>query len=96
MRNKKKRPSSGTQCTETQATADRERPMSWEGELSDSEMVIDTSANNGQYFITFFILIKPGLNYANAVFPKIFSRLSIIISCIRQISKTCVVGHSKN
>lgn len=86
MRNKKKRPSSGTQCTETQATADRERPMSWEGELSDSEMVIDTSANNGQYFIKFFILIKPGLNYANAVFPKNFFRLSIIVGGTYHIS----------
>ncbi|RVE53238.1 hypothetical protein evm_002071 [Chilo suppressalis] len=46
MRNKKKRPSSGAQY-ETQPN-DRERPMSWEGELSDSEMVIDTSVNNDE------------------------------------------------
>ncbi|KAL0896035.1 hypothetical protein ABMA27_012017 [Loxostege sticticalis] len=46
MRNKKKRPSSGAQC-EPQS-CDRERPMSWEGELSDSEMVIDTSVNNDE------------------------------------------------
>lgn len=48
MRNKKKRPSSGA-CAEGSAPIDRERPMSWEGELSDSEMVIDTSVHNGQY-----------------------------------------------
>nr|XP_032515205.1 nuclear hormone receptor FTZ-F1 beta isoform X1 [Danaus plexippus plexippus] len=41
MRNKKKR-SSG-QCDQAK---EQERPMSWEGELSDSEMVIDTSTNN--------------------------------------------------
>ncbi|XP_037300564.1 nuclear hormone receptor FTZ-F1 beta-like isoform X1 [Manduca sexta] len=46
MRNKKKRSSSGAQC-ELQNN-DRERPMSWEGELSDSEMVIDTCANNDE------------------------------------------------
>ncbi|CAG9783245.1 unnamed protein product [Diatraea saccharalis] len=46
MRNKKKRPSSGAQY-DTQQN-DRERPMSWEGELSDSEMVIDTSMNNDE------------------------------------------------
>ncbi|KAI8429535.1 hypothetical protein MSG28_000166 [Choristoneura fumiferana] len=39
MRNKKKRSSSGHEPCDT------ERPMSWEGELSDSEMVIDTSVN---------------------------------------------------
>ncbi|XP_063633338.1 nuclear hormone receptor FTZ-F1 beta isoform X3 [Cydia splendana] len=39
MRNKKKRSSSGHE------PGDTERPMSWEGELSDSEMVIDTSVN---------------------------------------------------
>ena len=43
MRNKKKRSASG-QCEQTN---EQERPMSWEGELSDSEMVIDTSVNNG-------------------------------------------------
>ncbi|XP_052737138.1 nuclear hormone receptor FTZ-F1 beta [Bicyclus anynana] len=43
MRNKKKRSSSG-QCE----AAEQERPMSWEGELSDSEMVIDTSVNNDE------------------------------------------------
>ncbi|KAJ0180962.1 hypothetical protein K1T71_003047 [Dendrolimus kikuchii] len=43
MRNKKKRSSSGAQCD---SQNDRERPMSWEGELSDSEMVIDTCVNN--------------------------------------------------
>ncbi|XP_060810355.1 nuclear hormone receptor FTZ-F1 beta [Amyelois transitella] len=46
MRNKKKRSSSGTRC-DSQSN-DRERPMSWEGELSDSEMVIDTSVNNDE------------------------------------------------
>ncbi|XP_063830829.1 nuclear hormone receptor FTZ-F1 beta [Ostrinia nubilalis] len=46
MRNKKKRPASGAQA-EPQSS-DRERPMSWEGELSDSEMVIDTSVNNDE------------------------------------------------
>ncbi|CAH2068287.1 unnamed protein product, partial [Iphiclides podalirius] len=45
MRNKKKR-SGGVQA-ENQVM-DRERPMSWEGELSDSEMVIDTSVNNDE------------------------------------------------
>ncbi|KAL4703165.1 hypothetical protein ACJJTC_016766, partial [Scirpophaga incertulas] len=44
MRNKKKRPSSGAQYDTL--SNDRERPMSWEGELSDSEMVIDTSTHN--------------------------------------------------
>ncbi|XP_034841475.1 nuclear hormone receptor FTZ-F1 beta-like [Maniola hyperantus] len=44
MRNKKKRSSSG-QCDQT---AEQERPMSWEGELSDSDMVIDTSVNNDE------------------------------------------------
>ena len=48
MRNKKKRSLSGAQEL---ASNERERPMSWEGELSDSEMVIDTSVNNGQYSI---------------------------------------------
>lgn len=43
MRNKKKRSSSGQY-----ENAEQERPMSWEGELSDSEMVIDTSVNNGK------------------------------------------------
>lgn len=43
MRNKKKRSSSGAPCD---SQNERERPMSWEGELSDSEMVIDTSVNN--------------------------------------------------
>ncbi|XP_072935235.1 nuclear hormone receptor FTZ-F1 beta [Epargyreus clarus] len=44
MRNKKKRSSSG-QCDQSE----QERPMSWEGELSDSEeMVIDTSATNDE------------------------------------------------
>lgn len=46
MRNRKKRPSSGAQCTESLSASERERRMSWEGELSDSEMVIDTSGNN--------------------------------------------------
>lgn len=43
MRNKKKRSSSGAPEV---SNNERERPMSWEGELSDSEMVIDTSVNN--------------------------------------------------
>ncbi|XP_045456232.1 nuclear hormone receptor FTZ-F1 beta [Melitaea cinxia] len=43
MRNKKKRSSSGQY-----ENAEQERPMSWEGELSDSEMVIDTSVNNDE------------------------------------------------
>ncbi|XP_013144237.1 PREDICTED: nuclear hormone receptor FTZ-F1 beta [Papilio polytes] len=42
MRNKKKRSSNGAQCE----GSERERPMSWEGELSDSEMVIDTVHND--------------------------------------------------
>ncbi|CAG4926642.1 unnamed protein product [Colias eurytheme] len=42
MRNKKKR-SSG--CD---GPLEQERPMSWEGELSDHEMVIDTSVNNDE------------------------------------------------
>ncbi|XP_075988646.1 nuclear hormone receptor FTZ-F1 beta [Anticarsia gemmatalis] len=46
MRNKKKRSSSGAH-TEV-VNNERERPMSWEGELSDSEMVIDTSVNNDE------------------------------------------------
>lgn len=46
MRNKTQRSSSGAQY-DSQAN-DRERPMSWEGELSDSEMVIDTNVNNGK------------------------------------------------
>ncbi|CAG5041633.1 unnamed protein product [Parnassius apollo] len=46
MRNKKKRSSSGVQCDGQ--SNERERPMSWEGELSDSEMVIDTSVNNDE------------------------------------------------
>lgn len=46
MRNKQERSSSGAQY-DSQGN-DRERPMSWEGELSDSEMVIDTSVNNGE------------------------------------------------
>lgn len=46
MRNKHERSSSGAQY-DSQGN-DRERPMSWEGELSDSEMVIDTSVNNGE------------------------------------------------
>lgn len=45
MRSKKQRSSSGTQ---RDSLHDRERPMSWEGELSDSEMVIDTSVNNDE------------------------------------------------
>lgn len=44
MRNKKKRSSSGHEPCDT------ERPMSWEGELSDSEMVIDTSVNMREFF----------------------------------------------
>ncbi|CAH0600776.1 unnamed protein product [Chrysodeixis includens] len=46
MRNKKKRSSSGAHCEV--GGNERERPMSWEGELSDSEMVIDTSVNNDE------------------------------------------------
>lgn len=45
MRNKKKRSLSGAHDV---ASNERERPMSWEGELSDSEMVIDTSVNNDE------------------------------------------------
>ncbi|CAK1548153.1 unnamed protein product [Leptosia nina] len=41
MRNKKKRSSVG-------GDVEQERPMSWEGELSDHEMVIDTSVNNDE------------------------------------------------
>lgn len=48
MRNKKKRSCSGAGAPYEPNPNDRERPMSWEGELSDSEMVIDTSANNGK------------------------------------------------
>ncbi|CAH2250010.1 jg12856 [Pararge aegeria aegeria] len=44
MRNKKKRSSSG----QYDQAVEQERPMSWEGELSDSEMVIDTSVNNDE------------------------------------------------
>lgn len=58
MRNKKKRSSSGAHCEAP--SNERERPMSWEGELSDSEMVIDTSVNNGKQLpgnIDFFFLI---------------------------------------
>ncbi|CAF4836398.1 unnamed protein product [Pieris macdunnoughi] len=40
MRNKKKRSSMNGE--------EQERPMSWEGELSDHEMVIDTSVNNDE------------------------------------------------
>ncbi|XP_050663834.1 nuclear hormone receptor FTZ-F1 beta [Leptidea sinapis] len=43
MRNKKKRPLG--QCD---GGLEQERPMSWEGELSDSDMVIDTSVNNDE------------------------------------------------
>lgn len=53
MRTKKKRPSSSTLSfnadaqTQDNGTAgsdrDRERPMSWEGELSDSEMLVDSN-----------------------------------------------------
>lgn len=48
MRNKKKRSSNGAQCE----GSERERPMSWEGELSDSEMVIDT-VHNGMLYSMF-------------------------------------------
>ncbi|KPJ06638.1 hypothetical protein RR48_11685 [Papilio machaon] len=44
MRNKKKRSSSGAGAP-CDGGSERERPMSWEGELSDSEMVIDTVHN---------------------------------------------------
>ncbi|GBP27783.1 Nuclear hormone receptor FTZ-F1 beta [Eumeta japonica] len=52
MRNKKKRPSSGA-CADSVggsggAALERERPMSWEGELSDSEMVIDAPNHNDE------------------------------------------------
>ncbi|XP_013166986.1 PREDICTED: nuclear hormone receptor FTZ-F1 beta isoform X2 [Papilio xuthus] len=45
MRNKKKRSSSGAGAP-CEGGSERERPMSWEGELSDSEMVIDTVHND--------------------------------------------------
>ncbi|XP_041973732.1 nuclear hormone receptor FTZ-F1 beta [Aricia agestis] len=44
MRNKKKRSSGQFEPP----NPSQERPMSWEGELSDSEMVIDTSGNNDE------------------------------------------------
>lgn len=51
MRTKKKRPSSSTFNADGQpqdngivgSDRDRERPMSWEGELSDSEMLVDSN-----------------------------------------------------
>lgn len=48
MRNKKKRPSSSVQTSETtQDGGERERPMSWEGELSDTEMA-DALTGDGE------------------------------------------------
>lgn len=56
MRTKKKRPSSSTLSLNaegqnqdngtTVSDRDRERPMSWEGELSDSEMLVDTNTSS--------------------------------------------------